>query len=696
MALTAEQQAELDALENDPELQQYDALQNQQTPAIVPPENVDTSITEALTRGAAQGATFGFADELTAGAENLAGYLPFVPEKSYDQALAESRAEYNLAEEQHPIATVIGDVAGGLGQAAALSMAAPGAGTAASAGGIVSKLRNAAGLVKGAIMPAKEATALKNIAKAAKAGAVIGGVTGIGRSEEEGIYSLNQVVPGAISGALIGGALSGIGQGIGKAGEAISKKIDAGESPYSFQMIRDAWRSGKEGQGYATMKNRKEIEQGLVDAAEDVVRPALTGSLQDLNTLRNYIVESIPESISVRDILGEFKKKKGVYKSGLLHNLQIIGDDSADELVRKIEKMYSTRVDNLVKNNLPYTLKDANRLASEMKDMLQPEMPASVKMAVNEAADEIKNRIRGRISTEKALQALDGNPEMLELYNKYIQQLDPDEFIGAISKSGIDSHKAAKNLAKDVVSKLKYGRVLEPVQIEQVRNKNVLSSPIKVLDTAMHNILNASEKLKNVANGRTDAEKLDDVMRIFKNLVAQTRDNTSGMEAKARYDSAMESIRKVAPAVADHIETNVGPALKKLEIKKYLEGASLGEGIKETGVIKEIIKNAGQLTAGVANIAGQVKGSAQRGVSGPIPGASSILRPTTSFISSIKNRSDEALSKNPNSITHNFISENLDKALKENDEGRRAAIMNTLMQYEAFRKLINTEKEKQE
>jgi hypothetical protein len=575
-------------------------------------------------------------------------------------------------------------------------MAAPGAGTAATAGGVVSKLRNAAGLVKGAIMPAKQATALSNIAKVAKAGAVVGGLTSVGRSEKEGMVSLYDAVPGAISGALIGGAFAGIGQGIGKAGEAISKKIDAGEAPYSFQMIRDAWRSGMEGQGYATMKNRKEIEQGLLDVAETVVRPSITGSLQDLNSLRTYIIDRIPESINVRDILGEIKKSGKSYKSGLLRTLQNVASDDADDIARKIEKMYSTRVDLLAKNNQPFTLRDANNLASEMRSMLKPEMSASVKIAVNEAVDEIKNRIRGRIPAEKAIQALDGNPEMLELYNKYIQQLDPDEFIGAISKSGIDSHKEAKRAAKDVVSKLKYGRILDPVQVEQVKNQKVLASPVKVLDTALHNILNASEKVKDVANGRTDSEKLDDVLRIFKNLVAQTRDNTSGMEAKFRYDSAIESIRKVAPAVADQIEESVKPALKKLEVKKYLEGASLGEGFKETGVIKEVLKNAGQLTAGLTNIAGQIKGATSRGTAGPIPGISTIARPTTSLLSSLKNSSDEVLSKNPNSITHKFISENLDKALRENNEGRRNAIFNVLFHYKAFRDIFNLEQEKQE
>ena len=61
-------------------------------------------------RGAAQGVTSGFADELTAGAEAL------LTPKSYDQALAESRANYKQAEQANPITFNVGDIAGSIAQ----------------------------------------------------------------------------------------------------------------------------------------------------------------------------------------------------------------------------------------------------------------------------------------------------------------------------------------------------------------------------------------------------------------------------------------------------------------------------------------------------------------------------------------------------------------------------------------------------
>ena len=61
---------------------------------------------ESAIRGLAQGASFGFADELTALGESA-----FTP-KTYQQALAESRANYKSAEETNPATYMASDVVG--------------------------------------------------------------------------------------------------------------------------------------------------------------------------------------------------------------------------------------------------------------------------------------------------------------------------------------------------------------------------------------------------------------------------------------------------------------------------------------------------------------------------------------------------------------------------------------------------------
>lgn len=62
-----------------------------------------TGVIEAGLRGAAQGITFGFADEITAAAESV------FTDKTYDEAVEESRAAYEKAYEDQTTAYNIGD-----------------------------------------------------------------------------------------------------------------------------------------------------------------------------------------------------------------------------------------------------------------------------------------------------------------------------------------------------------------------------------------------------------------------------------------------------------------------------------------------------------------------------------------------------------------------------------------------------------
>ena len=68
---------------------------------------------ESAIRGGAQGVTFGGIDEATALLRNLAGRTPLLPEKSYEQALQESRQAYRQAQEANPITYTGSELAGG-------------------------------------------------------------------------------------------------------------------------------------------------------------------------------------------------------------------------------------------------------------------------------------------------------------------------------------------------------------------------------------------------------------------------------------------------------------------------------------------------------------------------------------------------------------------------------------------------------
>lgn len=125
----------------------------------------EVSKAESALRGAAQGLSLGFADEVTAGLESA------LTDKSYDEAREESRAAYDQAQKANPITYGAGELGGGFASA----------------------------FIPG-LNAAKGATLAGRAAIAAGAGAA----SGIGHSTAED-------TTGLAKDAAIGGALSGLG-----------------------------------------------------------------------------------------------------------------------------------------------------------------------------------------------------------------------------------------------------------------------------------------------------------------------------------------------------------------------------------------------------------------------------------------------------------------------------------------------------
>jgi len=168
-------------------------------------KNQEVGQVEAGVRGAAQGVTFGFADELMAGLEAPA--VAFLTDKTvaeaYDFGVKRKRARDVAAEAQHPgtfgttevlgsLATTAIPVAGALGKA---GQAAKGV---ASAAGKVAKLGKAAKGSQKAVQAAEALASAEKVAKGARVGKGLtrglggivkgtagGAVTGAGKSEHD-------------------------------------------------------------------------------------------------------------------------------------------------------------------------------------------------------------------------------------------------------------------------------------------------------------------------------------------------------------------------------------------------------------------------------------------------------------------------------------------------------------------------------
>lgn len=174
------------------------------------PVQPEVSQIESALRGAAQGASFGFADELTGAVES--GLIN--PEKTYEQARNESRANYQQAQQANPGTYMAGNIGG------AIAPALISGGTSALGSGLAT-----AGVIGSA--------GAKTIAGLAAQGAIQGGLQGLGESEGDNIGDIaRDVASGAALGGVTGGVLGGASRGISKAvdmlpsGTAIKEGIE--------------------------------------------------------------------------------------------------------------------------------------------------------------------------------------------------------------------------------------------------------------------------------------------------------------------------------------------------------------------------------------------------------------------------------------------------------------------------------------
>jgi hypothetical protein len=195
------------------------------------PAKPEPSTGEALARGAKQGVTAEFGDELTGlakaspvpGADVVNKYFPgpidaalgagrLLAEKAgfgsggkaaYDQAVADERAANAAAQEAHPVASFAGNLGGALLSAPATPMLAPlkGAGIARAAGNL------------------------------AVTGAAYGGLAGAGAGEGDLVERLPSAVGGAVAGGLLTPPLGGLAAGAGKVGGFVADHIAASRNP---------------------------------------------------------------------------------------------------------------------------------------------------------------------------------------------------------------------------------------------------------------------------------------------------------------------------------------------------------------------------------------------------------------------------------------------------------------------------------
>lgn len=175
---------ELEKLASQPDENDFSSLSDEELERIAnPPGKL-----ESLARGAAQGASLGFADEISGAVESA------LTDKTYEQARNESRANFKRAKEANPNTFLTGEVGGG---------------------------------VATAFVPGLNA--VKGIRGAMTVGAALGGAAGLGQSEASDAQGLAvDTLTGLGLGAAGGAAGYGIGKGIEKGANLLSQKVGPG------------------------------------------------------------------------------------------------------------------------------------------------------------------------------------------------------------------------------------------------------------------------------------------------------------------------------------------------------------------------------------------------------------------------------------------------------------------------------------
>lgn len=754
MPLTLEEEQELQALESQQAemSKQYETLKQELAPVEMQ-DLPETSMSEAAIRGAAQGLTFDTADEIGARIESL------LTGKPYEKALKESRAEYKAAEEEYPLTSIAGQIGGGVAQAVGVGALTGGAGAAGGAAQAGSKLGKLQQMVRSTFLPSAGESALKNIATAAKTSAVMGGLTSIGASEKEGLERLEEAPGSALTSGILGGALGGVVEGVkkgaGVAGKELKRLAAEGKLPYSVRKVMDVYKAGKPssvkvkkgdtiddiakrygssarelqelnkeidltdlaegmdivvpGQGYVQERSLKAVDTQLEDASEEAVQ-TIQQNVDDIRNIKKFVLNQTERKIpSVQEALQDLKDN---LEKKTLENLA-----DATPALQRVEGLLKS-LQNSIDENGEIPAIAADNIIDQLDNYrLVDGLSAEVKQLFGNSARDLKTILRSSVSKEDTLQALQSNPEMYELYKRYLGALPENELLNSKQLSLQEEAEAVdflKKLKRDYnkAQKKKTPEMLKEEQKLQNRQLGALKrtkdktfktadealatqedvdlvsdeifkimedkasiNPLGAMDTMMHNILKASEDLGGVTRGGTS--ELKRIFKVLETLRSSAADTSSGQKALMKYNSALENLRKANPELAKTFENIVQPAVTSLENKRFLEGAKLGESPREIGMLRSVLSAPGQVLGFGANIAAQVK-TPRMGVAG---------------VMYMKEAVDKRLEQSPDSPLYLYFSKMLQNALDVKNEGRRAAILNTLNQYKSFRQMFDQQEE---
>lgn len=488
-------------------------------------EQPESSTGEALARGALHGATFGFGERAEAGIKSA------LSDENYEDLLKSIRERNKKVEAEHPVASTLGKIGGGVGgimlggalggalkgaglltRAGTAAEAAGTAAEAAQAGKALATAGEAAGVGATALKTAEAATPAAELISAGGAaekakgagtaietlfprfskfipggtgnavtgGAAFGALSGAGESEDftDVEQTAKNIGKAAVEGALTGGIAQGVMGGIGKVAGRL-KSIPV------IQEFGESFKAARAGKDLAGME--AETRKALTDTIENKL-------LNKLSNLQDYISKQYD---NIYDALGSDVRISGNKLSSIIDiaDEAVVTPRQLDGIIKKLQREAEGIYNPKFKTGDYKQYKELTDKIKNLKDVMTESLPDEAKKALEFANKQ--NYMLSKTRAELGIPAgFDTSAGTQKLQEGYIDTLEN------LTKTFIN---AAKGEAKDI---------------------NTVNSALNTMETLEKNTINrVVGPEKNAIREFLGAEKVEpEIGNIIKEVTEKAKD----------------------------------------------------------------------------------------------------------------------------------------------------------------------------
>jgi hypothetical protein len=623
----------------------------------------DPSMLESFGRGAAQGATFGFADELTGGLEaggdalddlSLDNFL-----KNYRKHRDESRANYERAEKANPIASGLGNLTGAIAPAL-LS----GGGSLAASG--------AAGLGQAAL-------------RAAAVGAGSGALAGAGTSTADltqgdvGNFA-GDVGKGAVMGGVLGGAMPLAGaatKGVGKlAGGALDKAGNLLNDTQLGEDIKRAYEMGKSGLTASGKEAQKRVTQDVQDTTNRIWESLHNVANRNKNYKQAVINEA--EDRVANGTMDNFTLQNALDDGLAKIDALPIPDSKKQALAKQLREMLETQQEPIKASTSELIGKDGELLSRthSAKGVAEPDVESAVANMEPKSTSVTQNvgvnPEDGAEFLKSVRTTTNGEVDVPAILKEY----GPDKAKEVIQQLGFMANEQK-------ISNPALAKQLKAMAGKAAKDYEDYLSPVADISGYNQNINQSLEALKRIAKSKRtatigNAEPNDSAFNFVKNF-----DKDLDPALMNRKDQLMSNLDAIDPRYRQVIESKLDKTAKDYDLVKRLsEGTTIG-GLRQQlqGPLLKLVPKVANFAGKNVNRFGQ---AAENAVTAPAKLATSLTSKTPDEIKMLAQKIGELpMPGGEGAKLSQVLSEAADR-----DRAGRNALLFAIQQNPAYREML--------